>query len=63
MTDQPKVLDGPPRVVLEGVPGVHFYEGGDRCPEDITSPSCLRACVEYLGDGLGCRHVPAHDER
>lgn len=62
MTDQPEPLDGPARVVLEGVPRVHFYEGGERCPEDIAFPSCLRACLEYMGDGLGCKYVPAHDE-
>lgn len=63
MNDRPEVLDGPARVVLEGVPRVHFYAGGDRCPEDITFPSCLRACLEYLGNGLGCKHITAHDER
>ncbi len=47
-----------PRFVLEGVPRVHFYEGGPRCPEDVTLPSCVRACLEYLGDSrFGCKHV------
>lgn len=45
------------RLVLEGVPRVHFYEGGARCPEDIIFPSCLRACLEYLGEKeFGCKH-------
>lgn len=30
------------RLVLEGVPRIHFYEGGPRCPEDIIfHPSCV----------------------
>ena len=36
----------PDRVVLEGVPRVHFYEGGPRCPEDIILPSVMRALLE-----------------
>ncbi len=48
----------PERVLLSGVPKVHFFQGGPRCPEDVTFPSCLRAALEYLGDNLGCRHLP-----
>jgi len=47
------------RVVLDGVPRVHFYEGEERCPEDITFPSCLRAYLDSVGDSLGCKHAPA----
>ena len=48
----------PSRVVLEGVPRVHFYEGGTRCPEDITFPSVVRALLEYLGEkDYGCKHT------
>jgi hypothetical protein len=44
------------RLVLEGVPRVHFYEGGKRCPEDIILPSVMRAILEFLGDaGTGSR--------
>jgi len=50
----------PARFILEGVPRVHFYEGGPRCPEDIIFPSCLRAVMDYLGDTLGCEHLEAH---
>ncbi|MBI3948481.1 MAG: hypothetical protein HY321_21385 [Armatimonadetes bacterium] len=46
----------PARVRLEGVPRVRFYDG-TRCPEDVPLPSCLRACLEYLGDPPGCRHL------
>ncbi len=52
-------MSSPDRVVLEGVPRVHFYEGGDECPEDITFPSCLRAWLQYMGDGYGCKLAPA----
>jgi hypothetical protein len=53
--------DVPARAVLRGVPRVHFYEGGPRCPEDIPFASCLRACLEYLGENLGCQHVTGED--
>jgi hypothetical protein len=46
----------PNRLVLEGVPRVHFYEGGRRCPEDIPFPSVMRALMEYFGEeDFGCR--------
>jgi hypothetical protein len=55
---------GPARVVLDGVPRVGFYpqmqqhaDARCRCPEDVPFPSCLRACLEYLGDGVGCRQT------
>ena len=48
--------NGPTRMVLEGVPRVHFYEGGPRCPEDIPFPSVMRALMEYFGEeDFGCR--------
>ena len=43
------------RLVLQNVPQVKFYEGGPRCPEDITFPSVMRVLMEYLGDErYGC---------
>jgi len=49
-------LNAPRRVVLEGVPRVHFYDGGPRCPEDLTIPSVLQALMEYFGEeDFGCR--------
>ncbi len=45
------------RRVLEGVPRIHFYEGGPRCPEDVPFPSAVRAYMEYIGDDLGCKHT------
>jgi hypothetical protein len=47
----------PERCVLEGVPRIHFYEGGHFCPEDICFPSALKTCLEYLGDPIGCKHT------
>jgi hypothetical protein len=52
----------PGRLVLEGVPRVHFYEGGKRCPEDIILPSVMRAVLEYLGEkDYGCKHCLAQN--
>ena len=52
----------PNRCVLEGVPRVHFYDGGERCPEDIILPSVMHAILEYLGESdYGCRHCLARN--
>ena len=62
MSDQLTSTQAPTRLVLEGVPRLHFYEGGPRCPEDIILPSVLRAYLEYLGDAdLGCKHCLGHN--
>ena len=42
---------------LEGVPRIHFYEGGPFCPEDICFPSALKTCLEFMGDPIGCKHT------
>jgi len=50
------------RAVLEGVPRIHFFEGGKRCPEDIILPSVIRAVLEYLGEkDYGCKHCLAQN--
>lgn len=47
----------PERLVLEGVPQVHFYQGGKRCPEDLCFASCMRAWLAYRGESeYGCKH-------
>ncbi len=52
----------PDRVVLDGVPPVHFYRGGVRCPEDIVMPSIVRAVLEYMGEpDYGCKHCPTQN--
>jgi len=48
--------DDPIRMVLEGVPKVNFFEG-NRCPEDVPFPACVRAYLEFMGDSYGCDHV------
>lgn len=53
----------PTRVVIEGVPQVRFFCGGERCPEDVPFPSCLRACLEYLNDGVRCKEALAEGRR
>ncbi len=58
MDNQLKSSVEPARFVLEGVPWVGFFQGGKRCPEDITFPAVMRALMEYFGDDdLGCRHT------
>jgi len=48
----------PNRSVLKGVPRVNFYRPGQkRCPEDVPLAACLRATLEHLGEGYGCRHL------
>ena len=60
MSNQASPTQTASRLVLEGVPRVHFYEGGPRCPEDITLPSIMHAYLEYLGDeDFGCKHCQA----
>jgi len=66
MGDQPLTADMPNRLVLEEVPRVGFgvAEAGPdcdkRCPEDFPFPACLRACLDYLGEGLGGKQITAH---
>lgn len=46
----------PDRLVLEGVSRVIFFDGGDRCPEDIPFPSIMRALMEYFKEeDFGCQ--------
>ena len=70
MPTQPERSESTDRVVLEGVPRVGYYfdmqkheDSKMRCPEDVPFPSCLRACLEYLGDGLGCRSIGLYDRQ
>lgn len=62
MPEQATPPSYPGRFVLEGVRRVHFFEGGPRCPEDVCYPSCVAACLEYIGEDLGCREISAHGE-
>lgn len=68
MANQTKPHADPARVVLEGVPYVGFdlhevvSEGGvKRCPEGVTFPSCLRACLEFMGEDYGHEKTTGHN--
>jgi hypothetical protein len=43
-------MNAPDRILLADVPRVHFYEGGEQSPEDVPFPSCLAACLRYMGE-------------
>ncbi len=49
------------RLLLPDFPRVGFYRGGDQCPEDIPFPSCLAACLHYLGEPLDWYPLRSHD--
>jgi hypothetical protein len=55
--------------VLAGVPAVSFElhrtekkDGLRRCPESHPFPSCVRACLEYLGEDLGFSRIDVHGQ-
>ncbi len=50
------------RRVLDGVPKVSFYSGGDVCPEDITFPSSMAAVMRYLGEDYPWLPLESHDK-
>lgn len=56
MTTQLNLPIDPDRFILDGVPKVSFYDG-NRCPEDVPFPACLRAYLEFMGDTYGCDHI------
>ncbi|HYF91635.1 MAG TPA: AraC family transcriptional regulator [Symbiobacteriaceae bacterium] len=58
-----KAVGSPVRYMLENVPRVGFYNGGDQCPEQIPFPSCLAACVRYMGDDYPWLPLEAHGAR
>ena len=51
------------RFLLEGVPRVHFYEGGENSPEDVPFPSCLAASLRYLGEEYPWIEKQEHGKR
>ena len=70
MSARPERSESTDRVVLEDVPRVGYYfdtqkhdDSKMRCPEDVPFPSCLRACLEHLDDGLGCRSIGLCDRQ
>jgi RNA polymerase sigma factor (sigma-70 family) len=58
------------RNVLEGVPRVSFalhksekVDGLGRCPECFPFPSCLRSCLEFMGENYGHKVVEQHGSK
>jgi RNA polymerase sigma factor (sigma-70 family) len=56
------------RRILKQVPVVSFElhqltkkDGLRRCPESFPFSSCLRSCLEFLGDDLGYKKINVHD--
>lgn len=43
--------------VIEGIPRVGFYRGGNACPESYPFPSCLAACLRSMGDDRGTHQI------
>ena len=60
MRKQSTKTDEPGRVVLEGVPRVHFYDGGPQVPEDEMFPACLKACLQFMGEDFGSKEITEH---
>lgn len=50
------------RKVLEEVPRVGFYQGGNIAPEDIPLPSVLRACLRFLGEPYSFTVLTLHQK-
>lgn len=57
------------RKVLEKVPVVSFQlhqkkekDGLRRCPESMPFPSCLRSCLEFMGDDMGFKKIRMHNQ-
>ncbi len=50
------------RKVLDEVPRVGFYQGGNIAPEDIPFPSVLRACLRFLGEPYGFTTLHLHQK-
>ncbi len=49
--------------VLAGIPRVGFYRGGNACPESYPFPSCLGACLRFMGDDRGTRQIEMHGRK
>ena len=49
--------------VLQNVPRVGFYGGGNRCPESFTFSSCLAAILQHLGEDRGIHEIDLHGQK
>jgi len=43
--------------VIEGIPRVGFYRGGNACPESYPFSSCLAAYLRFMGDDRGTHQI------
>lgn len=59
--DASKRPNWPTRAVLKGVPRVAFETEPGKDAETVPFPACLGACLEYMGEGLGQRHLTWRD--
>jgi hypothetical protein len=50
------------RRVLDEVPRVGFYQGGNIAPEDLPLPSVMRACLRFLGEPYGFTGLHLHGQ-
>ncbi|HOC07073.1 MAG TPA: hypothetical protein PKN71_07140 [Bacillota bacterium] len=48
------------RHVIEGIPRIGYYQGGNNCPEDIPFPAVMRTLVRFLGEDWGVRTITSH---
>ena len=59
--DEHKLADDFTRKVIDGVPQVGFYTGGQNCPESYSFPSCLSACLRSMGEDYGFKEITVHN--
>ncbi len=50
------------RQVLDEVPRIGFYQGGNIAPEDLPLPSVMRACLRFLGEPYGFTSIYLHQQ-
>ena len=61
--DEHRLPENFARRVIEGVPSVGFFSGGNNCPETYTFPSCLSACLKSMGEDYGYKEIDAHGSK
>jgi RNA polymerase sigma factor (sigma-70 family) len=59
--DEHKLADDFSRKVIDGVPRVGFFSGGQNCPESYSFSSCLSACLRSMGEDYGLKEITAHN--
>jgi RNA polymerase sigma factor (sigma-70 family) len=59
--DEHKLADDFARKVIDDVPRVGFFSGGQNCPESYSFSSCLSACLRSMGEDYGLKEITAHN--